>query len=558
MIKKILITISIFLIIFFLGKNLNPLSNFMFDFHDETQPARIHQFVLNLKNGQIPPRIAPQFNFNLGFPIFNYYAPASYWITSFFHLIGFSIINSLKISFLLAIVISFYSMYKLISLYFGFYQGLTAGLLYASSPWIASEIFIRGNLGEIWFIALMPLAFYFLKKNSVKFSKKDFFLGIIILGLILTTHNILSLVFLPIVIGFIFILPNKKRNLLSLFFALILNSYYFIPAILEINYAWATTLSKHTNFSDHLLCLWQLWTTNYWGYGGSVPGCQNDGMAFMIGKPQIILGVIGLFFLIKKLKDKKNSKDFVYFILITFLSIFFSTYLSYSIAKLLESYLNFFQFPWRFLAFIIFGICFFIGAVYLNNNFKKLSLIIFISSLIIIFYNQKFFKKTEVNIDQFNKLYLSKDYLLKNVSYKVYEYLPKTVDYNYWLKYQPKRNQDYLKDEFLEKGLPANSLDYQPIKLIKNEPFEKLIQTSSKKIIINISYLPYWQIYINNKTYYPKNIDQFGRPIVELNNNIKKEIKIKYQQTIIQKIANILSLISFLLILKFLWKIKKI
>ena len=96
------------------------------------------------------------------------------------------------------------------------------------------------------------------------------------------------------------------------------------------------------------------------------------------------------------------------------------------------------------------------------------------------------------------------------------------------------------------------------IKLIKNEPFEKLIQTSSKKIIINISYLPYWQIYINNKTYYPKNIDQFGRPIVKLNNNIKKEIKIKYQQTIIQKIANILSLISFLLILKFLWKIKKI
>ncbi len=554
--RKILIIISFLFIIFFLGYKLNPLNNKMFDFHDETQPARIQQFVLNLKSGQIPPRIAPSFNFNLGFPVFNYYAPTSYWLTSFFNLIGLSIIDSLKISFLLALIISFYSMYKLTILYFNFYSSLFAGLLYASSPWLASEIFIRGNLGTIWFIAFLPLSFYLLKKNSEKFSKKIFLLTIIILGLNLTTHNVLSLVLLPLLIIFIFLLPNKKRNILTLIFSLLINSYFFIPAILEINFTWAKNLVKNANFPDHLLCLWQLWTTPFWGYGGSAPGCIEDGMSFMIGKPQIIFGIIGLLFtLINIKKNKKIKNELYYFLFLTLFFIFFTTYFSYPIANLLKNQLAFFQFPWRFLVFIIFGIALFSAGI--NFKSKKINILIFIIGLIIVFYNSKFFTKHTIPNEKFNQEFLSEPYINKRVTYKVSEYLPKTVNYSYWLKHEPKKNKDYQIDQYLETNQPVNSLDKKSITVIKNDNFEKIIQTQSKKIILNISYLPYWKIYINNQQIFPKNIDLLGRPIINLDgkNNL---IKIKHQQTYVQIISNYLTLATLIFLILLTWKTKKI
>ena len=90
--KKIVFVIVLLLIIFFLGRNLNPFSSTMFTFHDSTQPARVQQFVLNLKTLKIPPRIAPDFSFKLGFPVFNFYAHFSYWLTVLINLTGFGIV----------------------------------------------------------------------------------------------------------------------------------------------------------------------------------------------------------------------------------------------------------------------------------------------------------------------------------------------------------------------------------------------------------------------------------------------------------------------------------
>ena len=70
--KKFIIFISILAIILFLGRDLNPFSSFFFTFHDETQPARIQQFTKELKNLHIPPRVAPDMNFGIGYPAVSY------------------------------------------------------------------------------------------------------------------------------------------------------------------------------------------------------------------------------------------------------------------------------------------------------------------------------------------------------------------------------------------------------------------------------------------------------------------------------------------------------
>ncbi|GAB4219343.1 MAG: 6-pyruvoyl-tetrahydropterin synthase-related protein [Candidatus Microgenomates bacterium] len=558
--KKLILFFCLIFTIFFLGKDLLPTNNYFFTFHDETQPARIQQFVINLKNLQIPPRIAPNFSFNLGYPVFNYYAPTSYWITSFFHLIGFDVLTSLKISFLLSILVAFISFYLFSSLFFGFYQSIFASLLYASSPWIAVEIFVRGNLAEMWFLSLLPLVFWSLYKNSKIQSRKFFVLTIIILGASLTTHNVLSFTLLPLTILFILILKNKQKNILALILALLLNSYFFIPAILEINQTWATTIAKHTDYASHLLCLWQLWKAPFWGYGGSGPDCINDGMSFMLGKPQIIFSSIGFLFLIYLIyKKNKNRIISLYFILLTFTFIYLTTYLSYPLSKLLNNYLGFFQFPWRFLVFILFGISFFSAAIKSPKKINFLKFLLVILGLFVVFYNAKFFTKDKIQDLKLKDDLLKKEYISDMVAYKVAEYLPKIVDYQTWLKHEPKKQEKYLIDNKLNDGFFVHYLDKNettPIILENNYFYKKAKIDKNEKIIINISYMPYWKILINEKEFFPNKFDKLGRPIIKVHKN--SLLVVKYEQTQIEKISNIISLLTFFSLVFILKKSKPV
>ena len=314
--KKIVFVIVLLLIIFFLGRNLSPFSSTMFTFHDSTQPARIQQFVLELKQLHIPPRIAPDFNFKLGFPVFNFYAPFSYWLTGLINLTGFDIVSSLKLSFLFALLVGFFGGYLFFRNFFDFYPALLGGVLYITSLYFPLDIFVRGNLAEVWFLALMPLAFHLVYKNSQKSHRKTFFLSTLVLSFILTSHNIYSLIFMPIILVFILLQKNKKVNLISLFFSLFLSAYFWLPAIAEMNFTWAKEVATLTNFRDHFLCVNQLWDFP-WGYGGSTKGCLNDGISFKIGRLQIIFSVLGILLFLYKILIKKIKYNKIYLFLVS-------------------------------------------------------------------------------------------------------------------------------------------------------------------------------------------------------------------------------------------------
>ena len=111
-----------------LGKILNPLDPRMFNFHDDTQASRIQQMALNIKTGHIPPRLAPTLSYGLGFPVFNFYAPFSYQITTGFHLLGMSVPMALKFSFFLSVILSFVTMFLLLQTFLVFFQVFWEGL----------------------------------------------------------------------------------------------------------------------------------------------------------------------------------------------------------------------------------------------------------------------------------------------------------------------------------------------------------------------------------------------------------------------------------------------
>ncbi|MEK7110010.1 MAG: 6-pyruvoyl-tetrahydropterin synthase-related protein, partial [Patescibacteria group bacterium] len=435
-------------------------------FHDSTQPARVQQFVSELKQLHIPPRIAPDFNFKLGFPVFNFYAPFSYWLTGLINLTGFDIVSSLKLSFLLAILVGFFGGYLFLKNFFDFYPSLLGGVLYITSLYFPLDIFVRGNLAEVWFLALMPLTFHLVYKNSFKNNRKIFFLTTLILSFVLTSHNIYSLMFIPIILIFLLLLKNKKNNLLSFLFALFLSAYFWLPAIAEMNLTWAKEVAILTNFQNHFLCINQLWDFP-WGYGGSTMGCADDGMSLKIGKIQLIFFGLGILLFLYETFVKKNkiNKIYLFIIIYSLLFLFLALYQSKFIWELFSPIMSIVQFPWRFIGPSLLGISFFVSYFFQNLKVPFKSLFIFLIILAAIFINSKYFKGQEIKKIDFEKKYLSQKYIEKKAAYAIAEYLPKTIDYNYWRSLENKRQVPL---EFIAKS--------------SIEPFDKDRQTLIEKV----------------------------------------------------------------------------
>lgn len=387
-------------------------------------------------------------------------------------------------------------MFKFARLFFDFYPSLLSAVLYITSPWLAVEIFIRGDMAEAWFIALFPAALWALYKNQS--SKSPWFF--------LLTTSIVSF------------------------------------ALTELGQTHASVIAKSSNYLDQALCWKQLWTS-VWDYGVSIKGCE-DGLAFMLGKPQIILGLLGfLIFILEiffiKTKKYKDSSIIFFIIFFTLLAIFMTTNSAIFIDKLFLPILSLFQFPWRFLSFGLFGLAFFAGIIKAPKTLKKIAPVGFVVLIIfVVIFNSKFFIKHNLTLNKFNNDLLSPAYINQGVAYKVSEYLPSTVDYKKWLLLEREKKDSTLEDNRFIHGLGQGNINIQ-----QDTPFFKKAIVNSKKVIINVSYLPYWKIVINNKNLIPGKLDYLGRPILTLKES--SVIIVKYEQTLVEKVGNIISILTF-------------
>jgi len=544
-VKKILIFCFAFIaVFFFFGRELNPLDPHLFSFHDNTQAARLQEFALNLKNGIIPPRLAPNFSFQHGFPVFNFYAPFTYWVGWLFQVVGLTSALSLKTVLFLGLFVSFIGFFLFASLFFGFWGGLLGASIYSSSLWMAVEIFVRGNIGEIWFMALFPLSLYLLKKNDS--NKNGFFFAItcICLSFLFTVHNVLSLVSVIFIVFFSLLLTHKKKALLSIVIGLLLASYFLVPALLENKLTYATEIASKTKYSDHFLCAWQLWKADRWSYGGSGTGCVNDDMSFQIGKVQLLLAVIGLGIFIHSLW-KKGNNNIPFFILgWTVFSAFLTLELSRPIWDLFSPVMSIFQFPWRFLPFVVFGTGFFASyIVHIFANKKMQILIVIVLSMGVLFISSKFFSKPwKYTTDEYRSMFLTEKYIGQKAAYEIPEYFPRTGDYKTWRMYDRS-----------EIGFYTNTLSYKI-----NTPFYKEITVDQEQITLPIHYFPFWEISINGKKTIPRYFDTLGRPIFS-GLALPSIVEVRYNETPIEKTSNIITVITFITLItiitnKKIWK----
>ena len=369
-----------------------------FGVSDDLHIGWLYEMDRVVKMFQFPPRYVPDLSFGFGYPLFNFVYPLPFYIGELIHLLGFSLVNSVKIVFGLSIPFSMYFMYRFLKEFLSKEMALAGSVLYVYVPYRAVELFVRGTIGEIVAFVFIPIIALTITRLTRKESSLKW-VGITAFSTaaLVLSHNIMAYMFLPfalvlLIARLILLTKNKKRvilhSLTGLILGLLISVYFWFPAISESSLMHYDTVF---NFYDHYPTLKQF-ITPYFGYGASVPG-PYDTMSFYFGLTGLLVVSLGLIsFFIKFKKFSKEEKIFfIWATFIFFVSIFMMNHRSAFLWRNIPL-LPYFQFPWRFISMIVFSSPIFLLGFSKCRFGKTISLIVVVLAIIL---NFGYFKTSE-------------------------------------------------------------------------------------------------------------------------------------------------------------------
>lgn len=343
---------------------------------------RLHQFDLCVKNLEIPCRWSPDAGLGYGEPVFNFYGQFAYIPGEILHLIGFSLIDSLKASFILSLIIGAIGMYLLSKkIWKSELGGMLSALIYTYAPYRAVDIWVRGALPEAMAFAVFPFILLGIEQKSVK-------LFTLASTLLLLTHNLSFVMFMPVIVAFI-VLRRFWAGFTGLAGSAVLSAFYILPVVFESKFVdLESTTRGYFDYHNHYATLSELFIKNFWGYGASVWG-PNDDLSLSVGYLQWILPLFVFAFLGIK-KHLKKYPEFMLLFIMFWMFLFLTHNKSTSIWESLN-FMKYIQFPWRFLSVIVFLSALSSGLIMQLSGKIRLYLLVIAGTLLLIL-NVPFFR----------------------------------------------------------------------------------------------------------------------------------------------------------------------
>ena len=486
-----------------------------FRMHDWLHVARLVELDVALNAGQFPPRWAPDFGWGYGMPLFHFYPPLPYYLAQLLYLIKVPAVVSIKAIFGLNFLFGFYFTYLWAKESWGKLGGFISGLAFVYLPYRAVQFYVRGSLAELTSMTFIPLFFYSIKKKNTLLT------ALAITGIFLS-HNVIALfalIFIPIY--YLFHLKSWRQFILSGFFAFGLSAFFILPAFFEKDLTVVSKLSGgYSHYSFHFIYLRQLFS-RYFAYGGSILGPADD-ISFQLGWPHLVLMLPAIAIFIKK----RSLELFSLFTLLG-ISIFLMTFHSQFIWDKL-ALLHMAQFPWRLLTFSASLIAFFSGSIIILIKSKKLKILLTaIIALSIIGLNLSYFKPKEFSNPQ-DHYYTDRNLIKDNLGDILPDYLPKTA----------------IKSESISQKL----FDLKQTKY-------QFSSDQDQAHLINQFYFPSWQAKLNDQNLELKPDQQTGLISFDLPAG-DHQVNLKLAKTPLQRIADYISLFSWILVLGIVLKPK--
>ena len=404
-----------------------------FTHHDDVQIIRLYEMDKCFKDGQIPCRWVPDLGGLYGYPIFNYYAPLPYYFGELIYLLTNSLLFSVKVMFAVSFLGAYIFMYLFASKLWGKMGGSLAAIFFEFAPYHALDFYVRGAMGEMWAFLFFPAVCWTITRLAEKRSIVNLMLFGISFAALITSHNLSTMIFLPVIAFWIILLFLKKMSyrflwfcFFSLLIGLALSAFYFLPMLVEKNLVHVdTTTSGYFSYTEHFKGFRKMFLDRSWGWGASVrevPGGEKEGMSYQIGWVHLfgwLLAVISAKVLWRK--NRWLSLVITLSSLVTLFFIFMVHPRSELLWRNIES-LKYLQFPWRFLLLVIFFISFLSGSIFLLN-IKRKNLLWVLLVIVVVALNFSYFRP-EKFIYTDDKQLLSGQNWDRQIKRSIFDYLP--------------------------------------------------------------------------------------------------------------------------------------
>lgn len=332
---------------------------------------RLHELSYLIRGGEFYPRWAPNFYHGYGYPIFNYYAPLTYYLALPLDLLP-SVDATLasKAVLVAGMLLAGLGIYGYVRDNWGRRAGYVAAALYVYSPYIQYiDPHIRGALPEAFSFAVFPLALWALDRLRRQPSAASWVASVLAVAAVILSHNLMGLFFFGLLAAWLvwqagLIWWDTRRGggekpgstdamgrptlgppAAALLLGLGLAAFFWLPVFMERNAVTLNTLigeGDHYDFRTHFLSLGELLSFSQqpdWG-------ATQSPFRFNLGVAQWALGLLGLVMLILGRARERGQLLFITLALaaVTLLMLPVSEPIWEAVP-----FLPFFQFPWRLL-----------------------------------------------------------------------------------------------------------------------------------------------------------------------------------------------------------------
>jgi len=327
-----------------------------------------------------------------------------------------------------------------------------------------------------------------------------------------------------------------------------LSAFFILPVIFERKFAHVDSLlSGYFDYRQHFVSLYKLFISREWGYGSS--GFPNEKLNLSLGIIQWVVGIGAVLLALAKFKKDKRTSILALLLSGVTLGSVFMMHMKSSFIWAKLPFLWYTQFPWRFLAISIFLLCLLTGFfIHFSGKFKYVLGIILIASSISL--NLSFFvPKDWLNITDAEKF--SGQSWEKQLTISIFDYLPIYGVLPPWSKAPelPEVLEGNVKFLEYKKGS-----DYQTgiVEVSENSTIRlPLFDFPGMEVKVDGKVIPH----INNNC----TGERYCRGLITFNiPQGNHSIKALLTDTLVRKIGNILTLISFISMVLIYFKGKKI
>lgn len=320
-----------------------------------------------LRLGVLYPRWMPDLLLGYGYPLFNYYAPSTYYLAEALHLLGLSFYSAFIATFALLILAAAFGMFLLAADILQSKQqpqqrwaALIAAIAYLYGPYLLTNVYIRGALAEVGAQALLPWILWSARRLFHARQPAPYALLLVLgLGGLAITHNITLLFFPPVLLGYMAIhwwRAGRSKNRLgwaifSLGMAMAISAFFWLPLLVERRYLANTAYE----ISRSVWLPASVWTwQNFLDSGFAFQ--HSFARPIRLGLVQLILAVSGYFL------ARRGDVEWLFFLAIALISALGIS--AWSLPLWLNNeLLSVAQFTWRLLAILSLPLALFAGGI---------------------------------------------------------------------------------------------------------------------------------------------------------------------------------------------------